>query len=185
MAEKLKLRIVLDDMGLENPRDWDNTGIMTCWHGRYDLGDIQPKQDPMEFEAELPKGTVILPLYLYDHSGITMNTTGFSCPWDSGQVGIIYCTPEMMEKQGIDAEGARLNMESEVEIYDMYLRGDIYGFIVEKDEGCCSECGCQNEPEVVASCFGFYGNNWKENGLAESLPEEVLPQLETVEIEYP
>ena len=24
---------------------------------------------------------LMLPLYLYDHSGITMNTTGFSCPW--------------------------------------------------------------------------------------------------------
>lgn len=32
---------------------------------------------------------LMLPLYLYDHSGITMNTTGFSCPWDSGQVGWI------------------------------------------------------------------------------------------------
>ena len=32
-------------------------------------------------------GFVFLPLYLFDHSGITMNTSGFSCPWDSGQVG--------------------------------------------------------------------------------------------------
>ena len=30
--------------------------------------------------------------FIYDHSGITMNTTGFSCPWDSGQVGWIYCS---------------------------------------------------------------------------------------------
>jgi len=33
---------------------------------------------------------IILPLYLYDHSGITMSTGPFSCPWDSGQVGWIY-----------------------------------------------------------------------------------------------
>ena len=32
---------------------------------------------------------VILPLYLYDHSGITISTGPFSCPWDSGQVGWI------------------------------------------------------------------------------------------------
>lgn len=37
---------------------------------------------------------IVLPLYLYDHSGITMNTTGFSCPWDSGQVGWIYASKE-------------------------------------------------------------------------------------------
>ena len=30
--------------------------------------------------VEQMEGMVILPLYLYDHSGITMNTTGFSCP---------------------------------------------------------------------------------------------------------
>jgi hypothetical protein len=33
---------------------------------------------------------VILPLYLYDHGGITMSIGPFSCPWDSGQVGWIY-----------------------------------------------------------------------------------------------
>ena len=68
---------------------------------------------------------MILPLYLYDHSGITMNTTGFSCPWDSGQVGWIYAdkrrieaeygkvTPETVEK-------ARQVLEGEVKSYDYF-----------------------------------------------------------------
>jgi len=42
----------------------------------------------------LDKHYIMLPLYLYDHSGITMSTGKFSCPWDSGQVGWIYCTIE-------------------------------------------------------------------------------------------
>ena len=33
----------------------------------------------------------ILPLYLYDHSGITMNTSGFSCPWDLRAGGLDLC----------------------------------------------------------------------------------------------
>lgn len=33
--------------------------------------------------------TVTLPIYMYSHGGETINTTGFSCPWDSGQVGWI------------------------------------------------------------------------------------------------
>ena len=41
----------------------------------------------------------ILPLYLYDHSGLSMNTSGFSCPWDSGQVGWIYCNNEKALRQ--------------------------------------------------------------------------------------
>ena len=36
--------------------------------------------------AELNSVAIVQPLYLYDHGGITMNTTGFSCSWDSGQV---------------------------------------------------------------------------------------------------
>ena len=32
-----------------NPReDSYNTGTMACWHGRYILGDIQPKESPSE-----------------------------------------------------------------------------------------------------------------------------------------
>lgn len=40
-----------------------------------------------------------LPLYLYDHSGITMSTTTFSCPWDSGRVGMIFCSHEEAVKE--------------------------------------------------------------------------------------
>jgi len=45
------------------------------------------------------KTHIILPLYLYDHSGITMNTTGFSCGWDSGQVGYIVMSYEKIRKE--------------------------------------------------------------------------------------
>lgn len=44
------------------------------------------------------KPCLVLPLYLYDHSGLAMNTTGFSCPWDSGKVGIIFATFETLRK---------------------------------------------------------------------------------------
>ena len=79
------------------------------------------------------KGMVMLPLYLYDHSGITMNTGGFSCPWDSGQAGWIYAdydkvkenygevTPETLER-------AKSLLQSEVEEYDHYLTGQCYGW---------------------------------------------------------
>jgi|TARA_Y100000034_G_scaffold70796_1_gene85367 hypothetical protein len=110
-----------DDPG--NPRtDWDQAGTMWCEHGRYDLGDKDARlvledavaslakstdhpdyQDMEDFnwgdnadlvEAAVNLGIVILPLFLYDHSGITMSCAPFSCPWDSGQVGVIFMTPE-------------------------------------------------------------------------------------------
>lgn len=89
-----------------NPRDEHNLGTMVCSHRRYNLGDEQAEnldfysgwEEWLENEILKPhKGEVVyLPLYIYDHGGITMNTTGFSCPWDSGQVGWIYCAKQRL-----------------------------------------------------------------------------------------
>ena len=106
-------------------------------------------------KALIGKGNVImLPLYLYDHSGITMNTGGFSCPWDSGQVGYIYVTMEDARKEwsGTDEEiraKALTCLEAEVKVYDQYLTGDVYGYIIEDDDG-----------EIVDSCWGFYEDEY-------------------------
>ena len=93
---------------------------------------------------------VILPLYLYDHSGITMNTTGFSCPWDSGQVGWIYADADCIKKEygKVTPETinkARTVMNGEVETYDYYLTGQCYGFQL-------FECDVETD-----SCWGFLG----------------------------
>jgi hypothetical protein len=47
--------------------------------------------------TEQIQGLVILPLYLYDHGGITISCSPFSCPWDSGQVGWIYADYDMIK----------------------------------------------------------------------------------------
>ena len=61
-------------------------------------------------------------------------------------------------------------IEGEVKEYDQYLRGEIYGFeLVEKST--CSECGGAHE-EVIDSCWGFFGDDIKENGILDSLSKE-------------
>jgi hypothetical protein len=169
-----------------NPREWDNTGTMVCWHRRYTLGDEQPSCTPSEYLADLPEGTIILPLYLYDHSGISMSTSlsyPYNDPWDAGQVGIIYATPEKIKSEEVSEEQIRKNMESEVDVYDKFLRNDVYGFILEEDPEHCEACDRDKEPEHIDSCFGFFGTDWQSNGLAEHLPSEVLPLLNQAEIE--
>ncbi len=117
---------------------------------------------------------VILPLYLYDHSGITMKTKPFGCPWDSGQVGWIYATHEKIKEEfssehtGGDWERAGQVLRDEVEIYDQFLTGDVYGFILEQ-EVTCECCGNVSE-EHIDSCWGFYGY--------ESLKEELKGHVE-------
>lgn len=100
----------------------------------------------------------LLPLYLYDHSGITMNTSGYHCPWDSGQVGWIYISKEKIRKEYKVKRISKKLMEKvrqaliqEVETYDEYLRGEIYGYEVLDADG-----------EHLDSCWGFYGYEVKE-----------------------
>jgi hypothetical protein len=156
----------------DGPRDWDNLGVMACWHGRYELGDEQPKCSPDEYLEDLPEGTIILPLYLYDHGDITMSTSPFSCPWDSGQVGIIYATPERIREcfiDRVDDDRVRQALVAEVETYDEYLTGQVYNFVVESPSGC--DHG-DTHWEFVDSCGGFYG----DGGIAEiksQYPERV------------
>ena len=180
-----------------NPRlEFEHDSMMVCCHRRYDLGDhsfnsVESAIDEMaryilgderfdDFLEEieniesydeiiniLRRDAVILPLYLYDHSGITMNTTGFSDPWDSGMVGWISLSNEKIKEiYGVEEindeikEKARELLVKEVEIYDMYLTGDIYGFDL-YDKG-----------TLIDSCYGFYGSNFRENGMYETVPKE-------------
>lgn len=164
MAETIRYKgyeitIGQDEYGF-SPREWDNLGTMVCFHSRYDLGDKHNMT--IEEAKELPsrKDVIVLPLYLYDHSGITMNTTGFSCPWDSGQVGFIYVTKEKarewMGKRRLTKAAMKEVVDilkSEVEIYDQYLRGDVYYFSILK----------LGEP--LDSCHDIYGY---DNALSEA-----------------
>lgn len=148
---------------------WENAlnlGHIACWHNRYNLGNEQPEAEPDEWFKGLPTGTVTLPLYLLDHSGITMSTKPFSCPWDSGRVGWIVATPEALiaaygelsERTAAAAVGA---MELEVKDYDCHLRGQVWGYEFGND-----------------SCWGFVGDELKDTGLENMVPKEALPQLE-------
>ncbi len=68
---------ILHDEDPESPRDWDNLGTIVCWHPRHVLGDEKPKIRPEEYRAELKEDQTALPVYLMDHSGISMSTEPF------------------------------------------------------------------------------------------------------------
>lgn len=135
-----------------NPRlEFSNLGTMVYWHSRYVLGDVDGAKAygaPEDFFEQHPEA-IMLPLYLYDHSGVTMRTSAFVDPWDSGQVGYIYIDLDTMrEEYGEITIGtidlATKVLQGEVEEFDSYLRGEVYGYRV-------LEAG-----EVVDSCWGYY-----------------------------
>lgn len=100
------------------------------------------------------RNNIILPVYLYDHSGITIScshTYPYNDRWDAGQVGWIYASYDDIEKTygAVNAENietAKQVLVGEISTYDDYLRGDAYGYIIEKD-------GVE-----VENCWGYLGD---------------------------
>jgi hypothetical protein len=169
----LKLKIATDDTAQDPREAHDHLGRMVCWHRRHKLGDEQPREEPDTYRAQLPEGSIVIDLYLYDHSGLRMRTSAFDCRWDSGLVGFIYATPEVIAKEfgAYDTMTDDLRdkvvtvLESEVVTYDAFLSGNVWGFVLENADG-----------DTLDSCWGFYGDD--KDGIACHLPEDAKELLE-------
>lgn len=166
-----KIKIFPDETPMNPRTEHDNLGTMVCFHSRYNLGDETNYNSGMfsswaDMRNSLIKEldiAVILPIYMYDHSGMTISTTPFSCPWDSGQIGFVFITKEKVRK-----EYSRKNMSAklvkqiasylvnEVKTYDDYLTGSVYGYQIE-----------DKEEKEGDSCWGFFGYDHEKSGLLE------------------
>lgn len=104
---------------------------------------------------------IFLPLYLLDHSGISIRTSDFCDPWDSGQVGVIWTTLERARNTygwSRKSKPSELNewileyLQDEVTRYDDYLRDNCWGYV----EEILLPDGTWEESE---SCWGYYCNS--------------------------
>jgi hypothetical protein len=162
----LTIRIAPDD-DPTSPRDWDNLGTMVCFHSRHNLGDRHSYRTSdfdertirqvLTDDGEEP--AVVLPLYLFDHSGISMRTdaTAFrafdSAGWDWGCVGFVYVSKAKVRAEYACQRISKKTLEkatqvlvSEVETYDDFIQGNVYGYIV----------GDKSD-DHLDSCWGYYG----------------------------
>ena len=196
---------VIQDEDAESPRtSFDNLGKMVCSHGRYFLGDEQLNVDDYnsleEAKKDLVEDGLCLDLYLYDHSGITISTSPFASRWDSGQVGFIYVSKEDIRNiYGVKKVTKKIRekvleaLQAEVETYDQYLMGDIYGFKMWKIKDSYLEYMkkenidiedldinvLQYHGEELNSCWGFYGDDIFENGMIDylGLEKNIIEEL--------
>lgn len=170
-----RYRVDADDCP-ESPRDWDNLSVFYCFHNRYRLGDNHSidhnNYDSWDelAEYEFEKDDVIVPLYMLDHSGITLSTTPFNCPWDSGRVGFAVVSKErIISEHGFynddSKDKALAIIDSEVETYNQYLCGDVYTIFIDK------KCECCGSWDIVDSCGGFYGYDYAESEAIALLAE--------------
>lgn len=162
-GRKLTVKVCLDEDPSESPREWSNLGRMGCVHRRYSLGDAETSSLLSRLVSECDgwdeveqllfdeyDAAVILPVYMYDHGGIVLSTSPFSCRWDSGQLGFIYATHADLKReygtQPVPVDRVVEILKHEVSTYSSYVSGDVYGFVVEDESG-----------EHLDSCWGFIG----------------------------
>lgn len=155
------VEIVHDEMA-ENPvLEYEDTVKVVMWHQRYAFGNCNDFQDPEDFELHCKAVKVHrLPLYLYDHSGLTVSTSPFSCNWDSGQVGWVFVTDEDAKEnfypddKNADEYTYNNVLKNVVEQLDDYLQGNVWGYRIRKPCRCCGS----TEHSEVDSCWGFIGD---------------------------
>ena len=178
---------IIPDSDAQNPRtDFDHLGTMVYWHRRYCIGDVDGQKEYGSAGDFLTwakaNWAVYLPVYLYDHSVRRVSTSSFlgraqHAEWDSGQVGFIYVTRENILKEFGTGKKLAVSkrikdqvvkcLTSEVEVYDQFLAGDVYGYVIEDENG-----------ENVESCWGFYGEKYcKEE--ATSVLEHLAKKAES------
>lgn len=161
----LKIDIYLDP-DAETPRSWDNLGTFLMIHKRYEFGDKKSSVDEIN-EVMKNKENVWLPVFMMDHSGISLSTKDFGCRWDSGMIGVIFASKEKIAKEygaynTENIEKAKVVMLSEVKTLSSYIEGRVYGFKLSR----ISETN-SDEYEEIDSCWGFFNE-------PEEIAEEVF-----------
>jgi hypothetical protein len=128
------------DRDTEDPRNaFEHLATFAFFHKKYRLGDkveIKSEDYPgwTEMERDIVrkyKPSYITPVYMYDHSGLTLSTTPFSCPWDSGRVGFMWISDPDIP---LGAQ-ARI-VEGEIKELNQWLSGDVWTIDIDDGKEC-------------------------------------------------
>ncbi len=186
------LRIFLDE-NPENPRKWDDLSKMLFFGQLKHLGDnhtiflidnFNNREDfilkvEQQIRKQIKDIAIIKPVHMYSHSGSSISTSTdypYNCPWDSGTIGFVLITKEDIRKEynvkrvtKKELNKAELVLEYEVEILNKFIKGEVYGFDLLEVSECCK--GLEHETSLDCS-YGFYGNDFMTNGIADFLDDE-------------
>ena len=174
---KQTLKIIYDE-DAQNPRTEFDT-LCTILSSRDELGDvhIRNREELEQWKSDNP---IVLefPLYAYEHGDISLSMSDsypYNDRWDAGQIGVIAITKKdmknIMEYSNLNKkriETLTSIAKSEIETYNDYLNGNVYGFEIVKTVICDLEC---EHEESLDSCWGFYGHDFEKNGISDYVPD--------------
>lgn len=151
----------------DDPREWSNLSKLVLFHNRYNLPnelniDHNDFIDWFDMEAFIQREynpAIMRLVSMYEHGGVALRLGAPTCEWDSGYIGFMIVTKDhLREAFGIKRitkqyiEKAYNIMKGELETYDDYLNGNVYGYTIDGDDW-------------EDSLWGFYGYNHEESGL--------------------
>jgi hypothetical protein len=155
---------VYSDEFADSPREHDEMAQFFFFHRRYRLGDENPlKAEDFSGWAEMQKKLqkefrLVVPVYMYDHGSISLSTSPFSCPWDSGQIGFACAHAEDIRRTyGVKRitkevkEKAIRYIEGEVETYSKYVGGDFCYYRVLRGSVEIDSCSSIQDCELAVS----------------------------------
>jgi hypothetical protein len=177
--------------GGDSPRDWSPVGTILTWAG---LGDEQIHRADVEeniaehgsieqwLRAEHDAVGPILSVFLMDHSGRTLSCddTAFrqadSHGWDWGQIGYTFATTKSSNETGTPIEDIEKHLSSEVAIYNQWMEGHVYGYVVKGPNG-----------EEIDSLWDIYDDEYNASNddvthcyILRSAAEEVDGRIEAL-----
>jgi len=141
------------DEDCESPYDSDNAVKIVLLHRRYNNPSPEVGSTPdevAEWVKENSRDWFVTNLFMYEHSGVALRAgerNPFSCPWDSGQVGIVAIEKAIWGRGKGERNAKRLEWCKNVaETYGMWMNGECYGYVIEDEDG-----------RTLESCFGYVG----------------------------
>lgn len=152
----ITVKVVADEGGdTESPLEYDDA-VMMCIYHRHRTNPMQEKfpypQDAQAFWEEISSPNYTGPwvgfsLFAYEHGNImfrpSQGSNPFDCPWDSGQIGLIF-----IKASGVGPDGPYKAAEQVCDTYSSWCNGEVYGFIIEDADG-----------EQLDSCWGYIGDS--------------------------
>jgi len=144
---------VFDQYNAEIIKKYKSLDYSSCLDDYYDgqYGEVTREKAEAMIQKWMDAELIILPIYVYEHGGITMRTSGFGCQWDSGQAGYIYMSKAEARKEysskRVDNKNMRVieeSMREKIEYFAAICEGSVYGYTIEDEQG-----------EQLDSCWGF------------------------------
>jgi hypothetical protein len=178
-----RLRIVRDDNS-PSPREDSTLGYWITVDREYQSPDDMPTMRDIvketgdeatsqeehialikkEIEACMPDDKVlaIYPTVKYEHGGVAYHL-GTVHNWDYSNNGFYIITKKSQEELGTEAKDFEKVIKQEIEVFNKWANGDVYGFTLYDEQG-----------ELIDSCRGFYEPEDIQNHLPEDWKTENL-----------